>query len=77
MDDTNELVARLTTAATIIMEDACPIAISVHPPDQLANTLDQLERATSDANSLIMADRIVATRDTSRGAGYARSPYFH
>lgn len=63
MDDTNELVARLTTAAGIIMEDACPVAITVHPPDRIATALDELERATSDANSLIRAARILAVRD--------------
>jgi hypothetical protein len=63
MDDTNELVARLTTAAGIIMEDACPVAITVHPPDRIAIALDELKRATSDANSLIKAARILAARD--------------
>ena len=63
MDDNNELVARLTTAASIIMEDACPVAISIHPPDQVAGALDQLDRATSDANLLIRAARILASRD--------------
>lgn len=63
MDDTNELVARLTTAAGIIMEDACPAAITVHPAGRVSIVLDELERATSDANSLIKAARILATRD--------------
>ena len=63
MEDTNELVARLTTAAGIIMEDACPVAITVHPPDRIATALDELEHATSDANSLIKAARIFAVRD--------------
>lgn len=63
MDDTHELVARLTTAAGIIVEDACPIAITVHPPDRIATALGQLERATGDANLLIKAARILATRD--------------
>jgi hypothetical protein len=63
MDDTNELVARLTTAAGIIMEDSCAVAITVHPPDRIATALDELEQATSDANSLIKAARILAARD--------------
>lgn len=63
MDDTNELVARLATAAGIIMEDACSVAITVHPPDRIATVLDELERATGDANSLIKAARILAVRD--------------
>jgi hypothetical protein len=63
MDNTNELVTRLTTAAGIIMEDACPVAITVHSPDRIATTLDELEQATSDANSLIKAARILAARD--------------
>ena len=62
MDDTNELVARLTTAAGIIMEDACPIAVSVHPADRVASTLDELDHATSDANQLIKAAQILARR---------------
>jgi len=63
MDDANELVTRLTTAAGIIMEDACPVAITIHPPHQIPTALDELERATSDANSLIQAARILAARD--------------
>lgn len=63
MDDANELVARLTTAAGIIMEDASPVAITVHPTDRISLVLDELERATSDANSLIKAARILAARD--------------
>ena len=63
MDETNELIARLTTAAGIIMEDACPVAITVHPPERIATALDQLERATGDANLLIKAASILATRD--------------
>lgn len=63
MDDTNELVARLTTAAGTIMEDACPVAISVHPTDQVVSTLEELEQATSDANLLIKAARVLASRD--------------
>lgn len=63
MDNTNELVARLTTAAAIIMEDACPAAITVHPADRMPIVLDKLEHATSDANLLIKAARILVARD--------------
>ena len=48
-EDTNELVARLSTAAGIIMEDACPIAIA-SPVGDIGDALSVLEQATRDAN---------------------------
>ena len=60
----HERVGRhLMKAAGISMEDACPVAIIVHPPDRIATGFDELERATSDANLLIKAARILAARD--------------
>ena len=60
--DTNELVARLCTAAGIIMEDACPVAISVPLPGQAETVLIDLEQATIDAHQLILAARVLARR---------------
>lgn len=63
-EDTNELVARLCTAAGIIMEDSSPIAITRLPKAKrkIEARLDNLEQATGDANLLIQAARILARR---------------
>jgi len=65
VDDTNELVTRLSTAAGIIMEDSSPIAISQLPtaPDELEARLSELEQATRDATILLQAARVLARRD--------------
>jgi hypothetical protein len=62
-DNENELVLRLSTAAGIIMEDACPLAVSQPPAGQLGDRLSVLERATRDANLLIRAAEVVAIRN--------------
>jgi hypothetical protein len=65
VDDANELVARLSTAAGIIMEDSSPIAISRLPDEsgEIDERLNGLEQATRDANALIQAAQVVARRD--------------
>lgn len=62
MDDATELVLRLTTAAGMIMEDACPVAISVPAQAVMKPHLSDLEQATRDANLLIQAAQVVARR---------------
>jgi hypothetical protein len=59
----NELVTRLSVAAGIIMEDACPLAITEPPAGHLEDRLAVLERATRDANLLIRAAEVVAVRN--------------
>jgi hypothetical protein len=63
-EDTNELVARLCTAAGIIMEDSSPIAITRLPKAKrkIEARLANLEQATGDAYLLIQAARILARR---------------
>jgi hypothetical protein len=63
MDDATELVLRLSTAAGIIMEDACPMAISVPAPGCMNPNLADLEQATRDANLLIQAAQVLARRN--------------
>lgn len=62
-EDNNELVARLSTAVGIIMEDACPIAISRQPTGEVGDALSLLEQATRDANLLIQAAQVLAHRN--------------
>jgi hypothetical protein len=59
----NELVTRLSVAAGIIMEDACPLAITEPPVGHVEDRLAVLERATRDANLLIRAAEVVAVRN--------------
>ncbi|MBV9931144.1 MAG: hypothetical protein JO013_09390 [Alphaproteobacteria bacterium] len=61
--DSNELVARLSTAAGMIMEDACPLAVTIPSPGETQDRLSVLGRATSVANLLIRAAEIVAVRN--------------
>ncbi|TMJ20529.1 MAG: hypothetical protein E6G92_12575 [Alphaproteobacteria bacterium] len=63
MDDATELVLRLSTAAGMIMEDACPMAISVPTPGGMNPNLADLEQATRDANLLIQAAQVLARRN--------------
>ena len=63
MDDANELVMRLSTAAGIILEDACPIAITVPQPGDREMMLARLEQDCADAKLLIQAARVLARRD--------------
>lgn len=64
-EDTNELVARLSTAAGIIMEDSSPIAITHLPRARrkIEARLASLEQATGDASLLIQAARVLARRN--------------
>jgi hypothetical protein len=62
-ENENELVLRLSTAAGIIMEDACPLAVSQPPAGHLADRLAVLERATRDANLIIRAAEVLAVRN--------------
>lgn len=64
-EDTNELVARLSTAAGIIMEDNSPVAITRLPKvrRKIEARLGELERATRDANMLIQAAQVLARRN--------------
>ncbi len=63
--DTNELVARLSTAAGIIMEDGSPVAVSRLPRSRrkVEVRLGDLEQATRDANLLIQAAQVLARRN--------------
>jgi multidrug efflux pump subunit AcrA (membrane-fusion protein) len=63
--DTNELVARLSTAAGIIMEDSSPIAVSRLPKAKrkIEARLGDLEQATRDANVLIQAAQVLTRRN--------------
>jgi multidrug efflux pump subunit AcrA (membrane-fusion protein) len=63
--DTNELVARLSTAAGIVMEDSSPIAVSRLPKakHKIEARLADLEQAARDANVLIQAAQILARRN--------------
>lgn len=63
MDDATELVLRLSTAAGMIMEDACPVSISVPAPGSMNPNLADLEQATRDANLLIQAAQVIARRN--------------
>lgn len=63
MDDTNELVMRLSTAAGIIMEDACPVAITIPKPETRDIILARLEQDSLDAKILIQAARVLARRN--------------
>ena len=63
MDDSNELVMRLSTAAGIIMEDACPVAITMPAPEKRDQVLASLEQDSRDATLLIQAARVLARRD--------------
>jgi ElaB/YqjD/DUF883 family membrane-anchored ribosome-binding protein len=64
-EDTNELVARLSTAAGIIMEDSSPVAVTRLPKSRrkIEARLDDLEQATRDANKLIQAAQVLARRN--------------
>lgn len=64
MDDSNELVTRLSTAAGIIMEDTSPIAITRLPEDpaELDERLSDLDRACQDASTLVQAAQVLARR---------------
>jgi hypothetical protein len=63
--DTNELVTRLSTAVGMIMEDHFHVAVSQLGPtaDEVDATLDVLERATRDANLLVVAAQVLARRN--------------
>jgi hypothetical protein len=65
VEDSNELVTRLSTAAGIIMEDSSPVAISLLPtaPDELEARLAELEQAMLDATILLQAARVLARRN--------------
>ena len=65
MDDSNELVQRLTTLAGILMEDSSPEAVSVLPkvPADAEARLAELEEAMRDAAVLLQAARILQRRD--------------
>lgn len=65
MDDSNELVQRLTTLAGILMEDSSPDAVSVLPTDPAGAEarLAELEEAMRDAAVLLQAARILQRRD--------------
>jgi hypothetical protein len=64
-EDTNELVARLSTAAGIIMEDSSPDAVSRLPKTKrkIEARLRDLEQATGDATTLIQAAQVLARRN--------------
>ena len=64
MDDANELVARLSTAAAIIMEDNGPLALTALPADngELSARLAQIEQAGKDVTVLIQAAQVLAQR---------------
>ena len=64
-EDTNELVARLSTAAGIIMEDSSPVAVTRLPKARrkVEARLCELEHATRDANMLIQAAQVLARRN--------------
>ncbi len=64
-EDTNELVARLSTAVGIIMEDSSPVAVTRLPKTQrkIEARLCDLEQATRDANMLIQAAQVLARRN--------------
>lgn len=64
-EDTNELVARVSTAAGIIMEDNSPVAVSRLPKARrkVEARLTDLEQATRDANTLIQAAQVLARRN--------------
>ncbi len=64
-DDMNELVARLCTAAGIIMEDSSPVAVTRLPraKRKIEARLAELEQATRDANMLIQAAQVLARRN--------------
>jgi hypothetical protein len=63
--NTNELVARLSTAAGIIMEDSSPVAVSRLPKARrkVEARLTNLDQATRDANTLIKAAQVLARRN--------------
>lgn len=65
MVDTNELVARLSAAAGMIMEDAGPTALTPLPDDdeQVEERLVHLYLACKDAGRLIQAAQVLARRD--------------
>lgn len=65
VDDSNELVQRLTTLAGILMEDSSPDAVSVLPkePADAEARLAELEEAMRDAAVLLQAARILQRRD--------------
>ena len=63
--DTNELVARLSTAAGIIMEDGAPLAVT-RPPKarrKVEARLAELEQAARDVDMLIQAARVLTRRN--------------
>ena len=64
MDDTNELIARLSTAAGIVMEDSTPLALTARVEDDAATCarLIELEQAGKDATVLIQAAQVLARR---------------
>ena len=63
--DTNELVARLSTAAGIIMEVSRPVAVTRLPKARrkIETRLADLEQATRDANMLIQAAQALVRRN--------------
>jgi len=64
-EDTNELVARLSVAAGIIMEDSSPVAVTRPPKGRrkIEARLGDLEQATRDANMLIQAAQVLVRRN--------------
>jgi hypothetical protein len=64
-EDTNELVARRSTAAGIIMEDNSPVAAARLPKARrkIEARLADLEQATRDANKLMQAAQVLTRRD--------------
>lgn len=61
--DARELIARLSTAAGMIMEDASVSAVSLAGHQRkLRTTLSELQQATRDAALLLEAAQIVARR---------------
>lgn len=63
MDNTNELIVRLSTAAGIIMEDASPIAVTIPDPEKRDQILASLEQDGRDVAILIQAAQVLARRD--------------
>jgi hypothetical protein len=65
VDDSNELVQRLSTAAGILMEDNSPDAVSrlSADPAEVEARLAALEQAMSDAVTLLQAARVLARRE--------------
>jgi ketosteroid isomerase-like protein len=65
VEDTNELVQRLSTSAGIIMEDSSPDAVSrlSTDPVEVEARLAELEQAMRDAATLLQAAQVLARRN--------------